>query len=278
MRVTCVIDDTDQPNSPFQSEHGLAFLIEAESRRVLFDTGQSGSVLLHNLDLLGVEPATIDAVAISHAHYDHTGGLPALLEFLRPGIPLYAHSDLFRGRYTERDGQTKSVGIASDLEELAARLALELNAVPQGIIPGLWTTGEISQRPEPLGSSDHHRMRQGDDLVADAYRDDMSLVLHLDDALLLLCGCCHAGLLNTIAHVQRTFERPIAAIAGGLHLISTSAEELQRIGALLAAMPQLRRVYPSHCTGEKAFAALVDKLGPDVVRPCRAGTVLDLAV
>ncbi|MGD8597813.1 MAG: MBL fold metallo-hydrolase, partial [Anaerolineae bacterium] len=88
MRVTCVIDDTDQPNSPFQSEHGLAFLIEAESRRVLFDTGQSGSVLLHNLDLLGVEPATIDAVAISHAHYDHTGGLPALLEFLRPGIPL----------------------------------------------------------------------------------------------------------------------------------------------------------------------------------------------
>lgn len=276
MRVTCVIDDAVGQDSPFRGEHGLAFLIEVGDRRVLFDTGQSGTTLLHNLKLLDVDPVTIDAVAISHGHYDHTGGLPALVELLRPRIPLYAHSDLGRERYDLRDGRAKSVGLPYDQEELAARLALELSIVPQGIVPGVWTTGEISQRPEPLGSSAHHRMRHGDTLVTDAYRDDMSLVLQLDGHLLLLCGCCHAGLLNTLAHVQRTFERPIAAIAGGLHLVNASQADLSRIGAVLAAMPELRRVYPSHCTGKAAVEALTRTLGPDIVRPCLTGTVLDL--
>jgi hypothetical protein len=68
MNVTCVIDDAVQRSSPFWGEHGLAFLIETEAGRVLFDTGQSSTVLLHNLEVLGVDPATIDALAISHAH------------------------------------------------------------------------------------------------------------------------------------------------------------------------------------------------------------------
>jgi 7,8-dihydropterin-6-yl-methyl-4-(beta-D-ribofuranosyl)aminobenzene 5'-phosphate synthase len=96
MNVTCIVDDAVQRSSPFWGEHGLAFLIETEMGRVLFDTGQSGTVLLHNLELLDVDPATIDGLAISHAHYDHTGGLRALLERVRPGISLYANPDLFR--------------------------------------------------------------------------------------------------------------------------------------------------------------------------------------
>jgi len=74
MKVTCVVDDAVCDHSRFWGEHGLAFLIETQSGRVLFDTGQSGTVLLHNLELLGIEPAAINALAISHAHYDHTGG------------------------------------------------------------------------------------------------------------------------------------------------------------------------------------------------------------
>ena len=281
MNVTCVIDDAVQRSSPFWGEHGLAFLIETEAGRVLFDTGQSGTVLLHNLDLLGVDPATIDALAISHAHYDHTGGLSALLDRVRPGTPLYANPDLFRERFSRREGEPRSVGLSLTREELAAWLTLELSSTPQEIIPGVWTTGEISERPDPEGSSAYHLVRDGDTFVADPYRDDMALVLEIadrgrsGDRLVLLCGCCHAGLLNTLAHVQRIFERPIVAVAGGLHLTSASTDYLQRVSDVLVGMESVQRIYPNHCTGEAAFITLTLTLGPSVVRPCPAGTVVE---
>jgi 7,8-dihydropterin-6-yl-methyl-4-(beta-D-ribofuranosyl)aminobenzene 5'-phosphate synthase len=160
--------------------------------------------------------------------------------------------------------------------ELAGRVGLALSARPQEIFPGVWTTGEITARPEPEGRSDYHRMREGGALVADAYRDDMALVLQTGDQLVLLCGCCHAGLLNTLAHVQRTFKGPIAFIAGGLHLIGVTGDDLRHTGEVLGAIASLQRVYPSHCTGEEAVAALTQVLGPSVVQPYPAGTVLEV--
>jgi 7,8-dihydropterin-6-yl-methyl-4-(beta-D-ribofuranosyl)aminobenzene 5'-phosphate synthase len=276
MRLICVVDDAVQRGSAFWGEHGLAFLIETEGRRVLFDTGQSGTVLLRNLKLMHVELAQIDAMAISHAHHDHTGGLPELLKHLCPGTPLYASPDLFRERFSRRQEKLQRVGLSMARAELAAQMTLGLSATPQEIIPGIWTTGEILERPEAEGSSDNHLMLQGNALVPDAYRDDMALVLQMGDQLMLLCGCCHAGLLNTLAHATRAFEGPIAVIAGGLHLTSATDDDLQQIGEALSAMPALERVYPNHCTGEAAYIALTQILGPSVVRPCPAGTVLDL--
>jgi 7,8-dihydropterin-6-yl-methyl-4-(beta-D-ribofuranosyl)aminobenzene 5'-phosphate synthase len=274
MNVTCVVDNAVQRSSPLWGEHGLAFLIETEAGRVLFDTGQSGTVLLHNLELLGVDPATIDGLAISHAHYDHTGGLRTLLQRVRPGIPLYASPDLFRKRFSQRNGRPRSIGLSTTREELAARLTLRLSALPQEIVPSVWTTGEIPDRPEPEGSSAYHLVRGDDSFVADSYRDDMALVLETGDRLALLCGCCHAGLLNTMVHARRVFERPIVIVAGGLHLTSATAEYLRRVGDVLAETESVERIYPNHCTGEAAFVALTLTLGSSVVSPCTAGTVV----
>jgi 7,8-dihydropterin-6-yl-methyl-4-(beta-D-ribofuranosyl)aminobenzene 5'-phosphate synthase len=275
MRVICLVDNGVQRRSALWGEHGLSFLIETEGHRLLFDTGQSGTVLLHNQGLLEVDPATIGAVAISHAHYDHTGGLPTLLKQLRTGTPLYASPDLFRERFSQREGKLQEIGLPMARAELAGQVRLESSTMPLELLPGVWTTGEISERPEPQGSSDHHLMREGDSLVADAYRDDMALVLDRGDRLVLLCGCCHAGLLNTLAHVEHAFGKPIEAIAGGLHLTGASNEHLQHIGEVLTAIPTLRQVYPNHCTGETAFVTLTQILGPAVVRPCPAGTMLE---
>jgi 7,8-dihydropterin-6-yl-methyl-4-(beta-D-ribofuranosyl)aminobenzene 5'-phosphate synthase len=275
MRVTCVVDDAVQRSSPYWGEHGLAFLIEGEDGKVLFDTGQSGTVLEHNLRLLEVEPAELDAVAISHGHYDHTGGLPALLRRVRPDTPLHASPELFRGRFSQRDGKIEDVGLSLSHEELAGQMRLVLNTEPQEVISGVWTTGQISERPHPQGSSAYHRMRHGDALVADAYLDDMSLVLRSGSDLLVLCGCCHAGLLNTLEHVQRAFEGRVVVVAGGLHLTSASTDELQHIGEILAAMPGLRQVCPNHCSGEAAFVALTQILGSSIVHACPVGTILE---
>jgi 7,8-dihydropterin-6-yl-methyl-4-(beta-D-ribofuranosyl)aminobenzene 5'-phosphate synthase len=103
----------------------------------------------------------------------------------------------------------------------------------------------------------------------------MALVLKVGDRLALLSGCCHARLLNTLTAVQRIFERSIVTIAGGLHLTSATADYLQRVGNALVEMESVQRVYPNHCTGEAAFVALTLTLGPAVVCPCPAGTVLE---
>jgi len=276
MKLTCLVDNAVQPSSGFWGEHGLAYLVEANGQRILFDTGQSGTVLLHNLKLLGVDPTTIDAVAVSHAHYDHTGGLPALVPLLQPGIPLFANADLFRERFSHRDGAPKRIGLPLSREKLAVHFVLRLSDAPQEILPGVWTTGAIGERSEFEGRSKGHLMAEGDELVVDAYRDDMALVLVTGDRLALLCGCCHAGLLNTLAHVARIFPQPVALITGGLHLAGVVEGDLQRTCARLAAMPALTRVYPGHCTGEAAFLALTQSLGTAVVRSGPAGTVIEI--
>lgn len=275
MRLTCLVDNAVQFSSGFWGEHGLAYLVEAAGRRILFDTGQSGTVLAHNLKLLDIDPATIDAVAISHAHHDHTGGLPALLGQLRPGIPLFANADLFRARFSRRDGPPKRIGLSLSREELAAHVDLKLSDRPQEIATGVWTTGAITDRPEFQGSSKTLLMAEGDEMVADAYRDDMALVLAAGDRLALLCGCCHAGLLNTLAHVERLHPQPIALIAGGLHLAGVAESDLRLACTRLAALPALQRVYPAHCTGEAAFLALAQTLGADRVHAGPAGTIIE---
>ena len=278
MKVTCVVDDAVCDHSPFWGEHGLAFLIETESGSVLFDTGQSGTVLLHNLELLGVDPATIDALALSHAHYDHTGGLPALLEHVRSGTPLYANADLFRERFSRREGSLKSVGLPLDREALEQRLTLQLSAEPTEILPGVWTTGEITDRAEPEGRSPHHLVRGPGGMegwAPDPYRDDMALVLETEGGLVALCGCCHAGLLNTLAHVRRTFGPEIIAVAGGTHLLHADEAHLRRVIEVLRELG-VPRLYLNHCTGQRAYVTLAQAFG-EKVAPCPAGTRLNFS-
>jgi 7,8-dihydropterin-6-yl-methyl-4-(beta-D-ribofuranosyl)aminobenzene 5'-phosphate synthase len=274
MKVTCVVDNAVCDHSTFWGEHGLAFLIETKSGCVLFDTGRSGTVLLHNLEVLGIEPEAINALALSHAHYDHTGGLPALLDQVA-GIPLYAHPDLFRERFSRRE-QLKSVGLSLEREVLDQRLTLQLSAEPTEILPGVWTTGEITDRSEPEGRSAHHLIRGLEGWEPDPYRDDMALVLEAGEGWVVLCGCCHAGLLNTLAHVRRNFGVDITAVAGGTHLLRADKSHLQRVIEVLRELG-LPRLSLNHCTGQHAYVTLAQAFGEEVA-PCPAGTRLDLTL
>lgn len=275
MKLTCLVDNGVLPHSPFWGEHGLAFLLDSPDGRVLFDTGASGTVLLHNLKAARVAPETIGTLALSHGHRDHTGGLPALLK-QRPGLPLYAHADLLRERFAQRESQMRAIGVPLPPEKLRRLADLHLSAEPQQVLPGIWTTGGITHRPEPEGRSVHHFVRGEAGWEPDPYQDDMALVVQTNAGLVLICGCCHAGLLNTLAHVERTFRRPVVGIVGGTHLINAAPDHLERVGQKMQDTQSVRAIYLNHCSGETAFLKLVQALGPQVVHYCPTGTALDL--
>jgi 7,8-dihydropterin-6-yl-methyl-4-(beta-D-ribofuranosyl)aminobenzene 5'-phosphate synthase len=221
---------------------------------------------------MGESPRGADALILSHAHYDHTGGLAAVLA-QKPGLPLYASPDLFRPRYTLQAGEYKSIGLPLTQDQLTHLTDLRLSDAPVEVLPGLWTTGEIGERPEPEGRSSHLFVPEGDGWRPDPYRDDVSLVLETREGLVVICGCCHAGLLNTLAHVRRTFQRPIVAVMGGTHLMDADAAYLHHIVGELRDTYGSPRLYPNHCTGERAYVVLVNAFG-DRVTPCPAGTIL----
>ncbi len=258
MKLIWLVDDVAEP--PLRAEHGVAFWIATAQGRVLFDTGSSGSVLLHNAAKLSVDLSTADAVVLSHAHDDHTGGLPAVLPLLRPEVPLYANPTIFRPRYSNSSGEMLSRGMPLSREELAPH-PLRLSDQPQEVLPGVWTSGVITERPQPEGRSSHHFVREGGAYRPDPYQDDLSLVLETSAGLVLVCGCCHAGLLNTIAHVRRHWRAPIIGIAGGLHLRSAAPAVIRRTVASLASLPALRWVRPGHCSGAGFSKALRHALG-----------------
>lgn len=272
MKITCLVDNSVQAGSTFWGEHGLSFLIEAQGKHLLFDTGASGTVLVHNLQELNIQPGGMAALALSHAHYDHTGGLRAFLE-IQPWLPLYAHPDLLRERFSRRPQKVKSVGLRLAEGTLSRLTDLRLSVAAQQILPGVWTTGEIAERLEPEGRSPYHVVRQGEGWSPDPYRDDMALVLEAPAGLALVCGCCHAGLLNTLAHVRRAFGQHPIAVIGGTHLVSAEADHMRRLVELLAGLgpPAL---YLNHCTGQAAYVALAQAFGKRVA-PCPAGTVLE---
>lgn len=245
-------------------EHGLAFLIEIGKQRILFDTGQY-LALENNARVLGKDLTTIDTVVLSHGHYDHTGGLKHLLE-RNFAFSLYAHPDVFARKMIKRKGQYRQVGIPVSKDELVKKgVALLQNTAALEIAPDISTTGEI-----PLVSA-FERVAEGffvekdGRMVPDTLADDQALVIKSAKGPVVVLGCCHRGIINTLRHVEQMIgDNRIYAVMGGLHLVKTSAEKLETILNHLQQF-NLEKIIVGHCTGTHAIRALSDRFKGKVV-------------
>ncbi len=252
------------------AEHGLAVLVERGGSAVLLDTG-AGGALLANAAALGVDLSRVGAVALSHGHYDHTGGLDALLEVVPEGVPVRAHPGALVRRYAVRPGPgAREIGFRGGD---AARRRVLASEGAVGIAPGLVLTGRV---PRTNGFEDtggpfflDPAGREPDLIV-----DDQSLIAMTGAGNVLICGCAHAGVLNTLAHAAVVAgDDRFVAVVGGFHLGSAGPERIARtVRALEAA--GVKRVGPAHCTGEAACAALAEAFGERFLH-CSAGTVLE---
>ncbi len=267
---------------PLLAEHGFAALVDLDdgAARILWDAGITSVALLWNMEKLKIDPASIHKIALSHGHGDHTAAVTAVLQAmeLRPDfrkwekgtnraemsryaagrrVPVIAHPAAFRERWgTDQDGAYWGPILPPPRAEWeAAGAEVVLSEGPAELGPGCWTTGPVPRRAgEPTGVPPRLLHREGEDFLPDHIEEDQSLVVNVKDkGLIVLTGCAHSGITNTVEHARAIsgVER-VWAILGGFHMGRLSEEELEKtVETLCGYQPVL--IAPSHCTG---FAAI----------------------
>jgi 7,8-dihydropterin-6-yl-methyl-4-(beta-D-ribofuranosyl)aminobenzene 5'-phosphate synthase len=270
--ITVLVENTAR-GSRILGEHGFACWVETPTHRVLFDTGQ-GLTLVHNSAVQQIDLAQADAIVLSHGHYDHVGGLEATLPRARHAS-LFLHPRATEAKFTGSAsgvGQRISLPFVEHEEFRADGRRVVQTTQPCEVVPGVWATGEI---PRTNDFEDTGGPFFLDSILSrpDPLLDDQALYLTTSDGTVVLMGCAHAGVVNTLDYITRLTGIPrIHAVIGGMHLEGASARRMSETVAALRRFG-VQRLGPVHCTGLKAVAALLREF-PTQFTSCAAGTTL----
>jgi 7,8-dihydropterin-6-yl-methyl-4-(beta-D-ribofuranosyl)aminobenzene 5'-phosphate synthase len=263
------------------AEHGLSFLVSVTSghtrKSVLFDTGSSVYGLGHNLDVLGVDTGEIEAIVLSHGHFDHTTGLNGLAQQLPSPPPLFVHPDVWLERRIAVPGREPfALPTTREDKVRAAGFDVVETRGPSSLLGGnLLVTGEIARTTEfERGLPVHQTLRGGEWQPDPLVHDDQALVADVrGKGLVVITGCGHAGVINTVHYArQLTGVDRIHAVVGGFHLAGPVFESIiePTVEALCDVAPDV--VAPTHCTGWRATHALATAFG-DCFIPGSVGTL-----
>jgi len=273
VRITTLSENTAGPG--MLAEWGLSVLVETDEQKVLLDTCASISVP-RNAPILGVDLSKIDRIVLSHGHYDHTGGLRDVLGAMGKKVEVIAHPDMWAAKQLRIGEQYIYIGIPFSREELEGLGAsFTLSREPVWISDDIVTTGEIPMVTEYEEIDPVLYVKENDEFVPDPLLDDRALIIKTDEGLVVVLGCAHRGVINTLYHAQQvTGVERIHTVIGGTHLVSATEE---RVLLTAAAFQELgvQRVGVSHCTGLPAAMILARELG-EIFFFNNAGTRLTL--
>jgi len=242
---------------------------------ILMDTGPSGEALINNVDKLGVELEKTDVIVLSHGHYDHVNGLIAALERIGKQVPVIAHPKVF-GVKLKTKPKIRFIGASFNASQIKNTYAVPVYAMNSiTIVQGIATSGEIP-RTTPYENTEGFWTVTDYFFKKDPLIDDQALYIKMErKGIVIITGCAHAGIVNTIKHAQKIMgKEKIYAVLGGFHLVNASK---QRIRMTIDKFVSLRPAYVGlcHCTGTEAVEAF-KKAMPENCHVIRTGDTITL--
>jgi 7,8-dihydropterin-6-yl-methyl-4-(beta-D-ribofuranosyl)aminobenzene 5'-phosphate synthase len=264
------------------AEHGLAYHVETvvggQSHVFLFDFGTQATGIKRNLELLSLDFRKVEAMALSHDHWDHQAAFVELLQAKRAelakGLPFFIGEGFFIGTYAKRPtGQIQTLSVLSkeEVEGLGLVRIIEVS-IPTPMVPGAYLTGRVEQVTDYEKIPATFLAKKGDQYVQEEFIGEQAVVMNAKGkGLVVLSACAHRGIVNTVKHAQKmTGIEKVHAIIGGFHLTGAKPEVIAKTIADVKGM-RPDYIVPTHCTGFEAITAFAREM-PDQFILNTAGT------
>lgn len=263
------------------AQHGLSYYIETvtagKTSSCMFDFGLDPADVMGNIALLGLDIEKTNAFGLSHGHYDHFTGAVSILKNqprIAAGTPFYVGEEAFSRRYTLRPGATEPTDLGQLKKEDIEALGLKVVEVknPTEIVPGAYFTGKIERVTSYEKVPASQQIKRGEKIESDTFPGEQAVFFNVKGkGLVVLSGCAHCGIVNTVKHAQKIASiDKVHAIMGGFHLIVAKPELIQSTVADIKAMKP-DHIVGTHCTGFRALVALSREM-PDAFTINTAGT------
>ncbi len=254
------------PGKSIHAEHGLSYYVETvvngKATACMFDYGLDPLGVMNNIALLGLDLGKANAFSLSHGHFDHWMGAISILKpnqsRIAGGTPFYVGEEAFARRYSLRPGTTEAADLGQLRKEDIEALGLKVVEVknPVQIISGAYFTGNIERVTTYEKVPPSLLIKRGEKPEPDDFRGEQALFFNVKGkGLVVLSGCAHAGIVNTVKHAQKiAATEKIHAVMGGFHLINAKPEVIQNTVADIKTMKP-DYIVPTHCTGFEAIVA-----------------------
>lgn len=276
MKVTTLIENNSR-DERYRAEHGLSLGVEVHGHRYLFDTGMSDQ-FQKNAALLDFDLSGVDAVFISHAHYDHTGGLASFFE-INSSASVYIHKAAFHEFFAKRpNGSFEEIGLRLPKENRDRVILTEGTFSPCDEVT---IFSEIKTNEFHSEANDVLLEKIGDDFVPDEFRHEQNFLIRTEsNHLVLIAGCAHSGIVNIINRAKEVAGHFPDVVIGGFHLMNPSAQRMieaktvDAISERLLSLP-IEKYYTGHCSGQEAFERMRGIMGSRL-DAISAGTVFEI--
>ena len=251
LKITALMENRSSANRALVNEHGLSLIIEKNGHRILFDCGQNHH-FIDNAHRLGISLSDLDAVVLSHGHYDHAAGFCDLAESGGSVPVLYIGRDFFDRKYSRKGMRFSDLSPGWD-EDFALSHCVSLKTIDSymEILPGVAAVSDFERIHEEETIPERFVRERAGKIIHDDFHDEIVLCIDTDEGVVIITGCSHPGIMNIFDTVHERLGRNIVGIIGGMHLSEADEKRSERTFSYLRESG-VDFIVPCHCSGERA--------------------------